>query len=240
MKTLLLADLHTEKASKLVHAIAREEDIGTLAFLGDVDTPEVLKNLINSARQNNLRLIYTPGNHEYHFANCEKGIIGWQPYARIWKDFPKEKQFVKDASKINASDKSLIVADNEIVYAHASLVDGPSITNPQVSDIMWGRLQTSNDLLALNFKKMKELDDFRLFFRGHDHASAIYTYDANTVKKLDDFRGKFSLDLENSIVIATIGAFFQGQYAIYDSEKQKIDFRRFKVKDKSKLEIVNF
>lgn len=230
MKTLLLADLHGRNPSWLINFFAKEKGIEKLAVLGDIDAPDILQKVRQVSAQNNLRLIYTPGNHEYHAVNREKGLYErtvLESYAKKWDSFPEEKQFVKDASKTNASDKSLIVADKEIVYAHASLVDGPSVQNPHVSDIVWGRLQFSDDLLALNFKKMRELDDFRLFFRGHEHAPAIYTYDASTTKKLDNFTGKFSLDLDNSIAIATVGAFCDGRYAVYDSENQEIDFRHW-------------
>jgi predicted phosphodiesterase len=219
MKTLLLADLHGRNPSWLINFFAKEKGIEKLAVLGDIDAPDILQKVRQVSAQNNLRLIYTPGNHEYHAVNLEKGLYGrsiLRYYTRMWDSFSEEKQFVKDASKINTSDKSLIVADNEIVYAHASLVDGPSIQNPHVSDVVWGRLQLSNDLLRLNFEKMRELNDFRLFFRGHEHAPAIYTYDANTTRKLDNFTGKFSLDLDNSIAIAKVGAFCDGRYAVYD------------------------
>jgi len=265
MKTLLLTDLHGKDPSRLIRGVAEKEGIEALAVLGDLDTPEVLQWIQESVNQYNLRFVYTPGNHEYNFVR-NMGLSSTDmvtdikvlrdgklrpafhtksatEYFSEWDAAPEQKQFVLDSSKrmrVDFPNLGLIVADHEIVYAHASLVDMDRIEK-DAPDIMWGRLLRNKEKLKANFKAMGEINDFRLFFRGHDHIHSVrHSVDGDYVRYFDEIIGKYKINLEDTRSIVTVGAFVDGRYAIYDSEAQEIDFRRFKVKDRSKLQVFDF
>jgi predicted phosphodiesterase len=227
MKTLILADCHEKDPSELITSFTQERGIEKLALLGDIETPDILRKIISTVEKNKLRFIYTPGNHEYSFVHKEKGFVlrdQFLFYTRLWEEAPKEKQFVIEASKDNNLDKSFIVRDENIVYAHSSLVHGPSLDNPHVSDVMCGRIHGSEKLLEANFKKMTELGNFKLFFRGHDHLPVICKNDSKINNKIDHPVGKYTLDLEKNRTIVTVGAFCYGRYVAYNSQTKEVEF----------------
>ncbi len=265
MKTLLITDMHGKDPSRLIRRVVEKEGIERLVVLGDLDTPEVLKSIRDSVKSLGLDFIYTVGNHEYNFVrhwglsstNMVKDIKvprngklenalhtkSADEYFSEWDDETEQKDFVLIASINRGMDSKrygLIVPKKEIVYAHASLVDTDR-TEKDSPDIIWGRLLKNNKKLTENFKAMEEIDDFRLFFRGHDHVPSVRcSADGKYIRYFDELSGKYKLNLEDMRSIVTVGAFIEGKYAIYDSEKQEIDFRRFKVKDRSKLQVFDF
>ena len=146
-------------------------------------------------------------------------------YLAEWDGFPKERQFVLDAIEGKIPDTGLIVSDNEIVYAHASLADIGRVDS-NVPDFVWGRLLYHLGKLSKSFDEMGNLNDFRLFFRGHDHLNAITVQKGNIIQETEfGYWGKRKIDIENTRTIVSVGAFYEGEFALYDNETQEVDFK---------------
>jgi hypothetical protein len=232
MKTLLLADLHSEDPSNLIQVYSQREKIGRVGLLGDVDSPIVMRNILETTKKINLPLIHSIGNHDFCHVN---GLEVFSPlmdedldYSQLWKFHQIQRQYVLDAIDGQIPDSGLIIPDpidNRLVYAHASLVN-MNVRETQVPSLLYTRLTLECDVeKEANFQEMQQ-KNFRLFFRGHDHNRALLVRDKNGKTKEYYFPyGKHKIDLENSFTIATIGAYRRGMHAIYDSETCELDFR---------------
>jgi len=233
MKTLLFTDSHGRDPSNLIDWAVNTEGIEKLVSLGDLDTPSVLRAFLKKATQHNLPYRLTIGNHDYHYAVLHWGTgshdlhYGSDDAITDWDLSLKEKQFIIDANEGKNSCAGLIVPDREIVYAHASLRDVPSEEVPEVTEIVWGYLFRSAAKIDANFEEMARRDDFRLFFRGHDHQSAIFTQEGNFTRDYFGYWGKHKIDIENARTIVNVGAFLDGEFALYDSTTQEVEFKNW-------------
>lgn len=232
MKTLLFTDSHGRDPTELIDWAVKAEGIEKLVSLGDLDTPDVLRKFLQKATQHNLSYRLAIGNHDYHYVVKHWGT-GSHEEARYsasdaisdWDMSPIEKQFILNANEGKNPYAGLIVPDNEIVYAHASLQDVPSDEVSGVTDIVWGYLFKSAAKIDANFEEMARRDDFRLFFRGHDHQNNLFTPEGNFTGDYFGYWGKYKIDIENARTIVTVGAFLDGKFALYDSKTQEVDFK---------------
>lgn len=234
MRTLIFTDSHGRDPSNLIGWAVKTEGIEKLVSLGDLDTPDVLRKFLQKAAQYNLPYRLAIGNHEYHYVVKHRGTSSHEEakYSSDdaitdWDMSPKEKQFVLDATQGKNPHAGLIVPDREIVYAHASLRDIPSEEVPEVTEIVWGYLFRSAAKIDANFEEMARLEDFRLFFRGHDHQSAIFTQEGNFTRDHFGYWGKHKIDIENARTIVNVGAFLDGEFALYDSTTQEVEFENW-------------
>lgn len=215
MKTLIFTDSHgrAEGVSNLIDWAVKAEGIEKLVSLGDLDTPSVLRTFLQKATQHNLFYRLAIGNHDYHYVvkrrstgSREETEHGASEAITVWDISPKERQFILDANEGKNPYAGLIVPDREIVYAHASLRDVPSEEVPEVTEIVWGYLFRSAAKIDANFEEMARRDDFRLFFRGHDHQSAIFTQKGNFTRDYFGYWGKHKIKIENARTIVNVGA----------------------------------
>lgn len=242
MKTLLITDSHGIDPSALIENSVKFDGIEKLAVLGDLDTPPILRVIQEQVAKHKLRFIYTPGNHEYHYVK-RYGISGNQmiksagDYAHEWENAAREKQFVLNAIASKTGNMGLVVRKKEIAYAHASLVDLDRL-DPDVPDFVWGRLLSNSNKRFLNFLE-RIASDSRLFFRGHDHlCSLAISYENRVAKPTFSVRGKYKIDLEKARTIASLGAFYDGEYAIYDNQKAELDFKSWSFKENKPVDVL--
>jgi hypothetical protein len=254
MKTLILSDLHGKDPSKVIGHYTKQGEIDTLAVLGDVDTPKVLRKILDETKRNNLRLIYTPGNHEYcymfHYGLwspemvktkvCNHRRTGFLPFLHKqrglteiinkldeeyffeWDSAPQEKQIVLDAIAGTTKDNGLIVREGEVAYAHATLLDHPSKYASCIPDSVLGRILYSEETRTSNLERMRK-SGINLLFRGHDHTPRIQIHKGDTLREITEEVAREKLDLKNSQTVVTVGAFYNGNYAVYNPEIQKIN-----------------
>jgi predicted phosphodiesterase len=243
MKTLIFTDSHgrAKDVSNLIDWAVKNEGIGKLVSLGDLDTSSVLRAFLQKATQHNLSYRLAIGNHDYHYVVLHRGTSSYEKAKHSeskvitdWDMSPKEKQFILDANEGKNSCAGLIVPDREVVYAHASLRNIPSEEVPEVTEIVWGYLFRSAAKREANFKEMARRDDFRLFFRGHDHQSAIFTQEGNFTRDYFGYWGKHKIDIENMRTIVNVGAFIDGEFALYDSTTKEVEFKNWNFEKKKR------
>ena len=224
MKTIFISDMHGRDPSYLVRKERRENGIEQAVFLGDYDTPEVLREL----RKIKIPKKFVVGNHELHYAydlELMSPLMGksWEEYVELWQKNPRELKFIEEAIK-GRKDAGLILEDKlgkrKIVYCHGGIIDEGS-PDSDAPGYVWQRMFDERTIVN-TFAKMIEKKYWALF-RGHDHSGTILGL--NKYHNLTHPEGwKVKLENENRYII-NIGAFYHGDYAILDSSKKTLEFK---------------
>ena len=224
-KLLLIADMHGENPSGLVREEIKNSGIERVIFLGDYDTPAVLREL----RKLRIPKKFLVGNHDYHFVN-EMGISGQfmnglsaSDYFELWNDSPREKKFIEKEIQRNP----LLCLEEElpfgkVAYAHASLVDAGS-PDSDAPGYVWGRMNDINQVL-LNFAKMKE-KNYSIFFRAHDHdLQGVLTFNPKAENCFEYLAGDRIRLQKSRRHIVNVGAFVGGSYTVFDDKSGDVHF----------------
>lgn len=228
MKTIFISDMHGQSPAFIVQREMKESGIEKAVFLGDYDTPEVLREI----RKLRLKKVFVVGNHDYHYmfgygVSSDMMQASADDYAQLWKRNPRERDFILNAIKRWTKSSGVIVEDKfngeKAVYAHASLVDIDSCDR-DVPDYVWNRIIRSNESMLLNFLRMKE-KNYRFFFRGHDHYNVVFSsYDGNLGGSLSSSADRQILETEKRHIIS-VGSFYYGDYALFDDRTGELEFR---------------
>jgi predicted phosphodiesterase len=219
MKILLISDMHGKSPRDLVENLEFDEAV----FLGDYDTPQVLKDLLTL----DLRKKFLVGNHELHYV-WNLGIttsngIPWQKYAELWKQNTEEFEFIENAAEGKIPNAGFILEDNlngrRVCYCHASIVDSGS-PDSDAPGYIWQEMN-SNKSSEMNFNRMRKIG-YNLMFRGHAHQEFVKRAGNNGIETL--FEKKLELP-KNNLHIVSVGAFVNGNYALFDSTTGIVEFK---------------
>ncbi len=219
--------MHGEDPSGLVEKEEKVSGINKAVFLGDYDTPDILRNLRNLK----IKKKFIIGNHDLHYV-YGLGIIGstmkysWEEYASLWNRNPKEKDFIEKAIIKTRRNSGLILEDKlesgeKIVYCHGGIVDSGS-PDSDAPGYVWQRMYSKENAL-MNFLRMRE-KDYWTIFRGHDHSSFVIDFKEKLKKIEKCFKNKITL-AKNNLHIVNVGAFFNGDYALFDEDARILKFK---------------
>jgi predicted phosphodiesterase len=227
MKTLIIADMHGKNPAGLVKQEQKESWIDDAVFLGDYDTPGVLREL----RKLRIPKKFIVGNHDLHYVyELEIGgptmSLSWEEYSKLWDKNPKEKDFIEDSIVGRKKNAGLILEDRletgkTICYCHGGIVDSGS-PESDAPGYVWQRMY-SDDNLMMNFLKMIE-KNYWVLFRGHDHCSTVSSLRKKPAKLYTRLGEKIKLE-KSRLHIATVGAFFNGDYALFDSKTGILEYK---------------
>ncbi len=226
MKTLLLADMHGEDPCGLILE-EKKKGIEQVVCLGDYDTPEVLRNI----RKLDMPAKFVLGNHDLHYVykqaiSSQKMRFSWREYADLWDKSPLEKRFIEGALAGKRKNAGLVLTDKfekdkQIVYCHAGILDLKS-EHRDIPECVWERMLTEKNLLN-TFSKMYTLNYWTLF-RGHDDTSIVETFNIHQCRIEDCWENKVKL-AKDKIHIASVGSFYHGDYALFDSDTQVLEYK---------------
>lgn len=239
MKSLIITDLHHNHPSQLIKK-ALERGIEKVVCLGDIETPDIMKYLLDLKIKKRIII----GDHEYHhchgleiYSNSMRTDMTCEDYTDLWEENPREFEFVRKYSKVKnntagKNDGLKVIdktSDGNICYVHGSLIERDP-ERPNRNGLMWGRLTRDySDLKKLeNFRIMKK-EGHSILFRGHDHTEDLYSIDKNCLGKIYDAEC-FGLSGESIILdknkrhIITVGPFEDGRFAVFDEDKWEINF----------------
>jgi len=226
MKTLLIADTHGKNPSNFIRQMI-DKKIEQVVFLGDYDTPKILKR----SKEIELRKKIIVGNHEFHYVygvELRGNLMesSSNSYVSLWDENPLEKKFILDAilGKITYAGLTLeeeIEDGSKIAYCHGGIVSKNS-SRTEIVESIWQRAKCPEDI-EINFKKMKE-KNYSILFRGHDHEH--FTIFLNGLSSLigKSIENKIKL-LNGNRYIVSVGSFYYGDYAIFDSKSREIEYR---------------
>jgi len=224
MKTLILSDLHSQNASYFIEE-QRKHGIDKLVCLGDYDDPEVLEHLLDLEMP---KIILT-GNHDHGFANrtqIESDVLTASPrvYVNLWADeeFKRAKNHVLNPANIKQEEE---IKDKKVVYVHSSLTESSDSLSVIRPSQLWDRILVSQENIKENFQIMQE-NNYWILFRGHDHFSGIFSVPFSNSSAIE-MRHSTNLE-EDKRHIVSIGPFFLGEYALFDTETLELDFLHLK------------
>jgi hypothetical protein len=215
---------------------ARENKVERAVFLGDYDTPEVVRGLCK------LRIPkkFVVGNHDWHYIEdlYISGPTMSMPqaeYTALWNERKnsKERKFISDAMdcRNRKANAGVILEDKlcgkKVAYAHASLVDHGS-PDSDAPGYVWGRMYNA-ETVYLNFMEMMKRD-YWIFFRGHDPSSSIGSIPMKGKLNAKEINGLFKFKThaklsKNRRYIITLPAFCEGGYAFFDTRTREIVFK---------------
>jgi predicted phosphodiesterase len=227
MKTLLITDMHGRSPVELVRQERKESGIEQAVFLGDYDTPEVLRDL----RRLKIKKKFVIGNHDLHYAygleiDGPNMNMSWREYVRLWNQNPKERDFIKSAVSGERQSSGLILEDifekeTKIAYCHGGIVNFETLDSTAL-EYVWQRMH-SGETALMNFFRMIE-KNYWIMFRGHDHCSAVTSLNKKPAKLEYSADRKIKL-AKNKLHIASIGSFFYGDYAIFDPKTRVLEHK---------------
>lgn len=248
MKTLLLADIHSRNPFKLINRKIND-GIERIISLGDIDNPEIFAEFL-SMKIPNLALI---GNHDYPFVySFKNGMLhksinafDWSEEeiknrTMEWKKYPVLREYSRQwLSRLHGNEEQGFqitekLGNKKIAYLHGLLYSINFDNN--LPDQIWGSLNDTRgninrNLLCQNFLEMQE-KDYWLLFRGHDHKRDIESIAINEnpfisavwqANLTSEKRGRIKLE-ENRRYMITVGSFSWGDYMVFDSKTQELDF----------------
>ena len=204
-----------------------------LVCLGDYDTPQVLKTI----RKLKIPKILIVGNHDFHYVK-RYGLTSRDMkmdaggYADLWNEHPAEKEFVQKAIAQPNQNAGILVSEKVrkrmLAYVHGSLL-GNDTEDPDVPGFVWGRMRNADKIVA-NFTEMDRLG-FEILFRGHDHVSAVFTRAKSDkenpyIMERDGYMHDRVLLKASGLHIVSVGAFYHGEYAVFDDKKMEVRFHR--------------
>jgi hypothetical protein len=235
VKIMFVSDMHGRSPAEEI----KRHPVQRLVALGDFDTPGVVSEI----RDLPIKVDFVIGNHEYHYLNgaeisspCMSHDFGY--YNRLWHS-PKndsERRLFEEAIRRNELTFNEKVGEEQFVYAHAGIINSGQYP-PGFLPILWTRMFNPDAWIFLDevvrrtFRVMS-YEHQTVLFRGHDHYSSLLS----TSKKSQFTNPKFPIrflrniegprELERDMMhIITVGAFFDQEYAIYDTRKREIEFR---------------
>jgi predicted phosphodiesterase len=225
MKNLIFTDAHGRSIKPLLER-AKCEGVERIVGLGDYDTPQVLRELLES----DLDKIVVIGNHEYHYIRglpIESGLMRGDlvEYALRWFNTP-ERKYLEEAIKKPNKNRGLIVTrtieKKRYAFSHSSLTKARDweIGFPLC---FWKRITNASGALE-EFKLMKK-QKIDLMFRGHDHYSGFYTLKTRARAKVQQRLFEQKLFLEpNARHIVCVGPYYHGEYCLFDDKTQELEF----------------
>ena len=226
MKILLVADSHGKRPLNFVRQMM-DRKIEQVVFLGDYDTPEVLKDLIEI----DLRKKFIVGNHDFHYVYgigieghmMENTDVG---YTNLWGKNPEEKKFILDAVCGKILNAGLTLEEEieegiKIAYSHGGIVDEIN-SKQKIIDSLWQRAKYPEDV-KINFEKMAE-KNYKILFRGHDHEHSTIVLNGSNGLMGKSIENKIKLFNGNRYIVS-VGSFYYGDYAIFDSTTREIEYR---------------
>jgi predicted phosphodiesterase len=249
MKTLLIADSHRRTPLPFIRNMISEGKAHRTIFLGDVDEPSILEDLIKLESE---KIILT-GNHEYPFLHSFKNgrlhrsidCFGFsdeeiQRYYKYWHSSQTLSEYAKnwharfygnEENGLGYQEKSRA---GNILYIHG-LPYAPRIAE-DFSCKIWGCLKPQYgkmqyNLLMQNFIEMQE-KDYWIIFRGHDHQRDMQSIGKNDnpfktgaweANLTTSKSGIIQLEDDRRYII-TVGAFTWGGYMVFDSKNLKLEW----------------
>jgi predicted phosphodiesterase len=250
MKTLLITDVHSKSPIDFIKN-QQQKGIERLIFLGDVDEPKILEELISF----DINKILLLGNHEYpflysyrnlklhdsmkYFNYSEEKIRGkwkkWNQSDILRSYFEKKPQLFLDNSDNEENLQFKEDTDGKkIIYLHGLLCSPFTCSSRPAT--LFGSLKREdgniNDaILNYNFLEMKE-KNYWLMFRGHDHRNDCFSIGLNNSPfvngvwyQLNPTKKSQKIDLdENRRYLLSLGAFTHGCFGVFDSREKTIEF----------------
>jgi hypothetical protein len=147
MKRLIITDLHGRSANALINEMKTKHGIDSYACLGDVESPEVMEELLHLGED---KMLLIPGNHDFpYMVDCCKILKGtavdrtkkadylpcnenkyWQDVEK-WANTPILRNFaqqiVNDYENENRFQKTFQTKQGNVVCVHASIFDDSDI-----------------------------------------------------------------------------------------------------------------
>jgi hypothetical protein len=115
-----------------------------------------------------------------------------------------------------------MINGRKVCYCHASIVDSGS-TDSDAPGYVWQKMD-SNKNLEMNFNRMRE-KGYSMMFRGHDHVGFVKRLGNNGIETFFEKKNRLPTD---KMHIVSVGAFCKGDYALFDSDEETLEFRKFK------------
>jgi predicted phosphodiesterase len=238
MKSLIITDLHETHPREVVQK-AIKLGIEKIVSLGDIETPDIMKYLLDLKIKKRIII----GDHEYNHTHgleihSRSMTHDYEYYQDLWEESPREMNFVRKASKkgitIPGKTNGILVEENingrKVCYVHGSLLREEPL-HPGHEGIMWGRILYDNygERKRMNFKIMKERG-YSILFRGHDHHCETLSMNLNDDLEKAKIESEYfeegtNLKFEkNKLYIVTLGSFENGNCAIFDDSRSYIEF----------------
>jgi len=228
MKTLFLTDIHNHDKDSCIDSIKdiiSKENPKKLVFLGDVDIPEILEEILSLDIEKKVLI----GNHDYNWARkdfvCSKLLkFDSQYYQEQWQKNPYARDFVLDNSQEvipkPKRKKGLKIIEKvngyKFIYVHGNIINDDRLS------LIWDRLyddELKTGRLSDTFRTMQKRN-YDILIRGHDHVSSVFSIN----KRQDPYKhdpvelaNTFELSKENRYII-NLGAFFQGVYGLLEDK----------------------
>jgi predicted phosphodiesterase len=243
VKIMLVGDMHGDDPTGRILIEQKESGIDKVAFLGDYDTPEVLRSI----RKLKIPKILVIGNHDYGYVKKWDDIGPNRMYSRKgyfeeWENSIDESQLVLNAANgfiKNEKDNEKVglfvdeeINGRKIGYVHGSITDLGNIIQPDIASYLQTRLMKWNTYeKKLTFKKMREFN-YHILFRGHDSSPQILSQSINLpldFRDAEEAYGTVKLDKNRRYVINP-GIFVSDYpnpscWAIFDSSASTITFK---------------
>ncbi len=210
--------MHGENPSELVKA-EQKRGIGKVVFLGDYDTPDVLRDL----RKLRIPKKFLVGNHDYHYlknigisSSLMRNSVG--EYSRIWHSNHEQTAFLEKAIAGKGKNSGITLQEKldngkTIAYCHGGL---RFEDDDYPLDTLWRRMIYSSEQVVKTFLQMEQ-EDYWILFRGHDHHPNVISLNKKPAKIETPIGEKLRLS-KNKRHIVTIGSFYHGNYATFNSE----------------------
>jgi len=247
MKTLLITDTHGKNPLPLIERKG-EDGIGRVICLGDyinsADSLDTLAKLLDLEDT-----IVLPGNHDFAF--MKEAVHPGSKFPEFLEVSEEEYKNIAERIRNTASlreyaERFIIntdpgrfyhcerVGEEDVFYTHAF----PLEDNEGEGQHLWWRLHDPYFMLfdrkkinasALYFFEEMGADCPSILFRGHDHQHGLVSSlkrARNSLLFIQNHeipKGKTTLNLNRKHIV-TVGAFYTGHYAVYDTNSSQIEF----------------
>ncbi len=240
---MFISDMHGASPVVDIQNEIASGGIEKLVCLGDYDTPEILRELLRLDIPKKLVV----GNHDYGYVkntevkSIEMGKKTFKDYVALWdqQEFLFERNFIASASdeKDLSRNAGLILNDvlcgEKVSYAHCGFIDvvNPFSEFPECLRTRMHWVRDSEKNIVANFERMQE-DDTWILFRGHEHTPLVFSIYRNFPAECTNIDDSATFRVHGGIIlnpkqnyIISVGAFIEGQYAIFDTDNRKLEFR---------------
>jgi len=228
MKNLIFSDAHGRSIEQLL-ADAKKEGVERIIGLGDYDTPEVLRELLES----DLKKIVVVGNHDYHylkglFVHSELMNGSARSYTKKWNraSYTHEREFLWAAIDKPNQTRAIVISrkmgERRVAFSHSSITKAKD-WETDIPLCFWERIIGTES--AKNEFRLLVNRNINILFRGHDHYSGVYTYQNDKIPRIRGrfFREEVVLEPSDRHIVC-VGAYHRGEYCLFDDKTGIVNF----------------
>jgi hypothetical protein len=238
VRTLIFSDLHSRDPTDLAEAMLMSREVDKIAFLGDFGNYLLFERILQFRKDfAGVPMVIIMGNHDYHYANGQRvssksSELSPEELVGQWSNSGLKGKILCPTKRIWTGET---IRDRSLLYSHAGL--SGSVDYEGVDPRLWTRLILPGGVfydenIRSNFNSMA-IQEAHIKFRGHDHYPAVFSQD------IKDPRDSFKVSLDKIVKleeghrhIVSVGAFYDGNYTIFDEDSSVVEFRKQEVESK--------